>query len=156
MGEKGWPISRVDKDDGCLIGISQRLGDGIRYSKDTFDSFPSLEETVGENWQSTVLAALLEKDRLIAWRTSTRVFKKSGLRRYRTDKLPDQLDISSPPKNLSIRRFFFGGTLIYLVGLNRHRSLGHCANHGPMPFECKMAGSDIPPAFICPTDHCTV
>jgi hypothetical protein len=115
MGEKSWPISRIDKDDGCLIGIPQRLGDGKRYSKDTFDSFPSLEEAVGENWQSAIVSTLLEKDRLLAWWTSTRVFKESGLRRFRTDKLPDQLDMSNPPKNLSIRRFTIRGNILVVM-----------------------------------------
>lgn len=115
MQEKSWPISRVDKDDVCLIGIPQRLGDGRRYSKDTFGSFPSLEKTVGENWESLILSRLLKKDRLLAWWTSNKVFKKSGLRSYHADKLPDRINISSPPKNLSIRRFPFRGNILVVM-----------------------------------------
>jgi hypothetical protein len=115
MRVKSWPISRVDKDDVSLIGIPQRLGDGMLYSKRTFDSFPSLEETVGENWDASIVSTLLEKDRFVAWWTSTSVFKKSGLRSYRSDKLTDPLDISSPLKNLYTRRFPFRGHILVVM-----------------------------------------
>jgi hypothetical protein len=115
MREKSWPISRIDKDDVCLIGIPQRLGNGMLYSKDSFDSFPSLEEVVGENWQSAILSKLIEKEQLIAWWTSTGVFNKCGLRSYRTNKLPDRLDSSISPKNLYIRRFPFRGNILVVM-----------------------------------------
>lgn len=120
MREKKWPISKVEKEDLCLIGIPQRIGTDKLYSKDSYNSFPTLESTVGEDWESLLLSTLLEKERLLAWWTSTTVFKKSGLRNYRTGRLPDLLDITNPLEKIYIRRFPFRGNILVVTDASDH------------------------------------
>lgn len=137
-----WPISRTDKDDVCRIGIPQRLGDGKCYSEDTYHSFPSLEEAVGEDWVSLVLSMLVEREGLLAWWIRTGVFKKSGLRRYRAISLPDKIKISTPLTNLLIRRFPLREVMLLVVDVSDNKVRDQIIN---------WSGGDteIQPEFIC-------
>ena len=141
MQKQNWPISRVNKHNLNMIGIPQRLGDDQLHSKDTFDSTPCLEEIVGENWESSLLSKLLQEERILAWWTSTKVFKKSGLQDYHTNKLIDPLDISKPLKNILIRRFTFQGRI--LVALD-------ASDSGVKRKICDWSGGDteVQPEFI--------
>jgi|GEM_PF-5531511 len=112
MDLRTWPIARSIKGTLCHLGIPQRLGDGKPYTQEHYQSFPSLEEIAGENWYSEILALLLGKNRWVAWWTTKRVLKNSGLQAFSPSKLPDRLELANINSLLWARSFFMGGLLI--------------------------------------------
>lgn len=113
-----WPIARFERKNLCLIGIPQRLGDGKPYSKDTYDTFPHLEEVIGEAWEEKILSILLPSDRCWAWWTTTSVFNQTDLANYPKAKLPKRFDLTRPPAKLCTQRFIFRGQILVVSSLN--------------------------------------
>lgn len=70
---------------------------------------------VNNNWQAELLSMLLKDDRLLAWWTTSRVFKRSGLNKLVAGQLPKQIDLRQPPTKPCVRRFFFKGEMMIVL-----------------------------------------
>lgn len=73
-------------EDGVVV-VMDRLGNGGPWR--TNDTFPTLEEVVGDGWSSAILEAILPPDRAWAWWGPTATYK---LTRLPGDSAPDVVD----------------------------------------------------------------
>ena len=117
MEIRTWPIARSTRDGLCRLGLPQRLGDGRPYVKDSYQSFPSLEEVAGDGWCSAILSELLGDLGLVAWWTTTKVLKESGLSGRGAAKLPDHLNLAAPGGHLWVETFAWRGRALLLADL---------------------------------------
>lgn len=72
-----WPITVAARGRWTYVGIPDRLGSGAAWRID--ESFPTLEEVVGDDWSSAILREILPLDRVWAWWGGTDIYKSTRL-----------------------------------------------------------------------------
>ncbi len=106
MKIRTWPIARSNQSGVYRLCLPQRLGNGELYTDSRYQTFPSLEEVVGEDWYPAIIAKLIDDVGFAAWWTKTKILKKSGLLGYSPAALPDHLDLSDPGGHLFLTKSF--------------------------------------------------
>lgn len=108
-GARTWPIATLETDRHTLIGLPQRLGDGVLPTRETYDLFPPLESVVGDDWLSRCLAVLLPRPAVWAWWAPSR---REGPGWLAPAAMPAVIALKALDHTLSRRWFWRGMTLV--------------------------------------------